>query len=152
MKCLEVSCVNQWLHEIVKWEPICTHLFHLTLVDGSDRIVLLIDTTLKGSDLLLETIDPTTLTYLLPSILQTCICLAPLVSHILSPPAGIHEDKFDLCLHSIWVEWNRPYYIWHTHCHEFSLMLLVGWKIWSCSGIVLLRPIDMCTHEQTCLL
>lgn len=83
MNYLEVSCVNQ---PMIAWHcEVKTYLyaFYIALACGSDCNVVLIDITLRSSDLLLAIIDPTTLTCLLSSILQTLTCLPPLVFDIL---------------------------------------------------------------------
>lgn len=84
MNCLEVSSVDRWLHEFVKWKHAYIQFSRPTLVGGSDRTVILAVSTWRSNDLLLPVIDTTIMTCLLPSIAKTCIHVASLVFHVLS--------------------------------------------------------------------
>jgi hypothetical protein len=83
-----VSKLDWWLSLNVKSHLFAMHLVFFALLGHNDCLMVLVNTTWKGSKLPFVVSDATTITCLLSFTPSTWIYLAPLLSHVLLPTIG----------------------------------------------------------------
>lgn len=117
--CLEVSCVGQLLHEIVKQKYAYMYFSHPILICGVARIVIPVVSTWRDNELPLVVVDTTIVTCRLSSIPKTYIYFAPLDFHVMSSLLGATWQTSLVCIYNQ-LGWNGIYFDQIANCIAMS--------------------------------